>query len=131
MVQNDLTFNVHNDNTTKLYDVDSYDTIFNYNNCIEPPYVSYSFSSTEDDDLDNNAIESILKTEHDDGDIKPNKNTSIGTRKSQRNHKKKGSSLSNLLRTKRGLLSMTKFKKIQNKMIVTAKNGVISFTIIS
>lgn len=105
---------------------DCYDVIFNFDNlfALTPP--TSSSSSATNDELDNTVIESLLKTEQ-DGNVKSNKD--VITRKSLR--KRKPVSFFNILREdpKKKGLSLAKFNEIKDRMIVTAKKGVVSITV--
>ena len=113
--------------TSSLSLDDCYDAIFNFDNCFDlahPP--SSSVATTEEDDLDNNVIKSLLKTEK---RVKPKKNADIVPRRSSR--KKKFNPLFTILREdpkKRGL-SKTKYNKVKDRIVVTAKKSVVSFTL--
>lgn len=115
-----------NTDTTSVSLYESYDAIFSFEKCIDlfTP-LSLTSSSETNDELDNTVIESLLKTEQ-DNDVKSNKNvTTIVTRKSMK--KSKPIPLLNVLRTdpKKKGLSMAKFNKVKDRMVVTAKKGVV------
>jgi len=130
MCQNDLLdFLV---DTSSLSLEESYDAIFNFDNCLDlcpPPSLASSSSATttEEDDLDNNVIKSLMKTEQ---RVKPKKNADIVPRRSLR--KKKFKHFFTILRSdpkKRGL-SKTKYNKIKDRIVVTAKKSVVSIAIL-
>ena len=115
-----------NTDTTSVSLYESYDAIFSFEKCIDlfTP-LSLTSSSETNDELDNTVIESLLKTEQ-DNDVKSTKNvTTIVTRKSMK--KSKPIPLLNVLRTdpKKKGLSMAKFNKVKDRMVVTAKKGVV------
>lgn len=122
--------------TTSSLSLDNWydDAIFNFDDCIAlcpPPSQVYSSSATskeEECDLDNNIIESLLKTEQ-DSSIKPKKDdVTIATRKSLRKRKY----LHTIFREdpkKRGL-SKAKFDEVKDRLVVTAKKSVVSITML-
>jgi hypothetical protein len=132
MCQNDLLDFIVDTDILSLEE--SYEAIFNFDNCIDlcpPPSLASSSSSsvttTEEDDLDNTIIKSLMKTEQ---RVRPKKNAGIIPRRSLR--KKTFNSLFTILRSdpkKRGL-SKTKYNKIKDRIVVTAKKSVVTIAIL-
>jgi hypothetical protein len=132
MCQNDLLDFIVDTDILSLEE--SYEAIFNFDNCIDlcpPPSLASSSSSsvttTEEDDLDNTIIKSLMKTEQ---RVRAKKNAGIIPRRSLR--KKTFNSLFTILRSdpkKRGL-SKTKYNKIKDRIVVTAKKSVVTIAIL-
>jgi hypothetical protein len=115
----------------------SYETIFNAETCIVPDLLPPTLdpsSSVNSDELDNQVIETLLTPE-------PVVEVKVEVKEKAKKYTKPSrkraitkdipSTLVDLLRTsrKRRRLSLQKFEHIQDRMVVTANNGVLTFKV--